>query len=227
MVFGSTRAFGRIGFENAGFLDLDAAQVENRQETNFPVGRPENRVTLVQDELGDQVLCECGLPRFTTKIDGTARRRCGGGDRCRNAAPLERRVRNQAQRDEPVFTKCGTIAFEYVVAVVGVPQTLGIPERRHDAPAIGDSSELGHWSPDRRLQAFAITDVRIGWRSTRASSLAFGREFAIRAGIQGRIGVRCTLCLGKCCARRQKRCDGQPAWPRATYLRKHSAHRCQ
>jgi hypothetical protein len=216
--FGSSRVCRCIDFEDAGLLNLDAGQIENGQEADLPVGRFENRVALVQDEFSDQVLCERGLSRLAAQVDRAARRWRSGGNRCRNTASLKRRVRNQAERKELVVAECGTIAFEYVVTVVRIPESLGITECRDDAPSIGDSGEFRQWPPDCGLQAFAIAGVFIGRRFARASSLPFGREFAIGAGIERRL-----LVLSDNYGRaRAQEADEQC---RFTYFRKHFAHR--
>ena len=130
VAFGSACAFGCVGFQDACFFDLDAGQVKHRQETDFPIGRLEHRVALVEHKLGDQVLRECGLRRFAAQVDRAARWWRCRGNRCRNAAALKRRVRNKAEREEPVLTECRAITLEHIVTVVRVPQTLGIAECR-------------------------------------------------------------------------------------------------
>ena len=137
------RAPARVGSENAGLADFHACEVQNRQEAQFVVGRFENGFAFVEYGLQKHVLSESRLLRIAEHIECAGLRGVGDRDGCRQAAIFESRIRNQVQCKKPVVAKCRPIAFQDIVAVVGVPESLGVTDSIHNTPAIGYRGEVG------------------------------------------------------------------------------------
>ena len=76
-----------------------------------------------------------------------------------DAATFKRRIRNQAEREKPVLSKCRAIAFQDIIAVVRVPEPFGVAKRRNNSPAIRDGGKIGQLSPDSRRQATLVTKL--------------------------------------------------------------------
>ena len=164
------RALARVGFENAGLANLHPCEVEHRQKAQFVVGRFEYSFAFVEYGLQKHVLSERCLLRIAEYIERTGLRGVGDGDGCRQAAVLESRIRDQVQCEKPVATKCRPIAFQYIVAVVGVPGTLGVADSIHDAPAIGYRGEVGQLTPHGGRQPGLVAAMSFPRRIAGASS---------------------------------------------------------
>ena len=115
-------------------VELHTVDLERRDETKLPVGRPEHGVAFVVDELNGEVLHQQQLIRAAELIDLTCRAGRVATHRCRDFALFYDGVRDYADVEKP-FAMYGNVSLQRV-AVVGVPPVVGVADRVDDAPAI-------------------------------------------------------------------------------------------
>ncbi len=210
----------RIDIREAELVCDEAREVGNRQEAEFVVGRLEDGFSLVQHELGRDVLRKHELLLPAEHIELATVGRGSDTDRRRDAAALERRVRYGRERKEPVLAECGPVALEHVVAVIGIPPAFRIAERRNDAPAIRHGRKIGHCAPDGGLQSCFVARVLVRRRLTRPAAQLIGAELAVRPLVVTRIPGGSSL-------RRDRTGDDHREGEGFIYLRKHSGCRCR
>ena len=135
MMIVAGRAVARIGVHALQRFELDVVEAEHRREAELVVRRLEDRVALVVDELGCQVLDRRPLVGAAEHVDAAGAICRDAADRRRHFTQLVDGVGNDAEIEEPVVVH-GPVGLQHV-AVVRVPPAFFVAERVDDAPTVG------------------------------------------------------------------------------------------
>ncbi len=210
----------RVDLHDAEFLHAEPGQVEHGQETEFVVGRLEDRLTFVEHEFGDDVLREHELPGIAEHIQLATVRRCRNRNRRRDTAAFKRRIGDSREREEPVVAKGRAVTFENVITVVRIPPAFRVTEAGYDPPAIRNRRQVRQWPPDRGLQAFFRAARPVRRRTARAAAQPLLAELAV-----GAFRVGAFLCAYR--RGGEQRCRKNDRTSEFTCRRKHSVRRCR
>ena len=146
------RPLAHVSVHDAGFLDVEVGDVEDRRDPELPVAGLEGGVPVEQLERDDEVLVEEELiaPSENVGAVGIGGARLG---RRGNQARLEEGVADRRQVHEGVLAEDGVIALDDTLVIRIPPVALYVgrldvslvapPVRQAKSPPVGDRDEVG------------------------------------------------------------------------------------